>query len=380
MAAAPSPSKTTHRRVLGDVTPKAINTPSKQTSAIALEPSEATRAQSPLKQVTTLSPQLHVGKENMASVGAHPQGRKRSIYEVDDAENVELAKAMFGVRDQRTLGARLGLTAAAVQSHTERTAVDLAIPGSPTERNTPSPEPEALPVIEDSQDTQTSQASFSNLVDYSLCDASQKETLERPLAPVEEEKRSKAELLRTRLRFGYYKVETNQATKRGSEVISKWESSFSTDASTSMPLTSSSESAASQAVPSITLSSAHRDAQPVFVKVNLDPFRPIGKLTPAPVLLPTAVSSRMNYDYHMPSSPPQAISPEELMSPVLQKANYTTPVPKRIRTEEDQAQGDEKEETVHDKWQSRFQEGDLTSSAVKGNAANGLLELSHGRR
>jgi hypothetical protein len=127
-------------------------------------------------------------------------------------------------------------------------------------------------------------------------------------------------------------------------------------------------------VPTITHSPAQRDAQPVFVEANLDPFRPIGKLTPAPVLLPTAVSSRMNYDYHLPSSPPQAISPEQLMSPVRQEPSYRTPVPKRIRTDEKIG-----EDASSSRLQSRFQEGDLTSSAVKGSAANGLLQLSHGR-
>jgi len=237
---------------------------------------------------------------------------------------------------------------------------------------------ELLPVQDESQNTQTSQFSFSNFVNTELL-GSQPETTEQEQPPVEEEekkKKSKAELLRTRLRFGYYKVETNQVSKRGSEVISTWEtsSSYSTVASTSMPITSSVESTTSHGVPDITLSPVHRDAQPIFVKANLDPFRPIGKLTPAPVLLPTAVSSRMNYDYHLPSSPPQAISPEQLMSPVRQKANYRTPVPKRIRTDEEPG-----EDTVPNRLQSRFQEGDLTSSAVKGNAANGLLQLSHGR-
>jgi len=76
------------------------------------------RAQSPLKQVTTLSPQLRVDKENITSMNAYPQGRKRSIYEVDEAENVEIAKAMFGARDKVISGAPVGLTAAAVQTHT----------------------------------------------------------------------------------------------------------------------------------------------------------------------------------------------------------------------------------------------------------------------
>ena len=50
-------------------------------------------------------------------MNAYPQGRKRSIYEVDDAENVEIAKAMFGARDQAVMGGREALTAEAMQKH-----------------------------------------------------------------------------------------------------------------------------------------------------------------------------------------------------------------------------------------------------------------------
>jgi hypothetical protein len=110
-----SPSKTTPRRVLGDLPPKSLNTSSKQ--AGALEASEAMRAQSPLKQVTTLSPQRRMGKENATGMNAFSQGRKRSIYEVDEAENVEIAQSMFGARDKVILGAPVGLTAAAMQNH-----------------------------------------------------------------------------------------------------------------------------------------------------------------------------------------------------------------------------------------------------------------------
>ena len=74
------------RRVLGDLAPKAINTPSKQNQAL-----EAARAQSPLKQVQTLSPRILAGKENMTHAVTSKAGRKRSINEVDGAENVDRA-------------------------------------------------------------------------------------------------------------------------------------------------------------------------------------------------------------------------------------------------------------------------------------------------
>lgn len=231
--------------------------------------------------------------------------------------------------------------------------------------------------MDDSQDTQGSQFSISKFFDLNGAGCSQPEPVEeQPLVEEEKPQKSRAELLRTRLRFGYYKLETNQVAKRGSDVISTWESSCASfsDASTALPLASSTDSAASHGGPNKTQSPARSETQPVFVKANLDPFRPIGKLTPAPVLLPTAVSSRMNYEYQMHSSPPQAVSPEQLMSPVRQPASYQTPASKRIRVEGGV------EQTAQDRLHSRFQEGDLTSSVVKGNAANGLLKLSHGIR
>ena len=100
-------SQGTPRRVLGDLTPKALNTSSRRA-----DPSEGTRAQSPLKQMQTLSPQLFGGKENALS-GA-PHGKKRSIHEVDDAERVENAK----VRAAASANANTALSAAAVRFHT----------------------------------------------------------------------------------------------------------------------------------------------------------------------------------------------------------------------------------------------------------------------
>jgi hypothetical protein len=82
------------RRVLGDLAPKAMNTPSKQSQAL-----DAARAHSPLKQVQTLSPHMLVDKENMTHVVGAKAGRKRSINEVDGAENVDRAGNTFTRRD-----------------------------------------------------------------------------------------------------------------------------------------------------------------------------------------------------------------------------------------------------------------------------------------
>lgn len=260
------------------------------------------------------------------------------------------------------------------------------MPGSPTERNTPTPEPDGLLEVANSQDTQASKESFSMFVNYGACES---QNSDQPQPPAVEEKKSRVDLLRTRLGFGMYKVKTKQIATSGSEIIANYEalsSSTATDVSASTAITSSAESTTEHTVPSIALSPARRDPQPVFIEANLDPFRPIGKLTPAPVLLPTAVSSRLIQDYYMPSSPPQVVSPEQLNSPVRQKSSYRTPVPKRVRTDEvlEEEEEEDREETVEERLlrlqEKRFQQGDLTSSVVKGNAAKGLLELMAGKR
>lgn len=96
-----TPSKSPSRRVLGDLTPKPINTPSKQTNN--LDRSETTKAHSPLKQVQALSPQFFKEKENILATGTLQAGRKRGINEVDDAENVDSAGKAFAERDVGSL-------------------------------------------------------------------------------------------------------------------------------------------------------------------------------------------------------------------------------------------------------------------------------------
>lgn len=107
---------TPSRRVLGELPPQAMNTPSK---AKNMESSELTRAQSPLKQPRA-TPRAFANKENATSIDAFSHGRKRSIADVDDAESVPAAKMVAFERDtpQEQEDAITQLTAAAVQRHT----------------------------------------------------------------------------------------------------------------------------------------------------------------------------------------------------------------------------------------------------------------------
>jgi hypothetical protein len=405
-----NPSKTSTRRVLGDMTSNSLNSPSQQTKNA--EPSEGVRARSPLKKVNSHIPSVFADKENLDAPAVYPQGKKRGIEEVDDAEDMEHAKMLARGRDEPMPTTETRLTTAAIQRHTvrcshldaypshsrlqENNPYGLADPGSPTECATPSPSLEPMP------NSQNSNQSFSELLNYELC-ASQKSefALAGELAPRAAptsvpalvETKSRAERLRTRLRFGIYKVKTNQATRSGDDIISTYEatashSSNALNASTSTALTSSAESIGPQLVPNITISSPRRE--PVFVKANLDPFRPIGKLGMPPVqfALPldgSKISSQMVHAYDLSASPldtalPQSVSPHQLTSPVKQR-------PTILRTrlgEHDDVDIEQGADTAHRRLQQlkeqRYRQSDLTSSTVKGSAAEGLLELMTSRR
>jgi hypothetical protein len=176
---------------------------------------------------------------------------------------------------------------------------------------------------------------------------------------------------------------------RDMDVIASFESSDALHASSSTAMTSSRESI--QGVPNITISSPRRE--PRFVKANLDPFRPIGKLGHPPIHfaapqdggLQTSSRTIQGFRYDLSSSPPgaalpQSISPDQLMSPAKRKADYTSEL-----GEHDDADIEEGAVAAHRRMQrlkdqSYYSGSDMTSSVVKDNAAVGLLELMSGRR
>jgi hypothetical protein len=121
--------QTSPRRALGDLTPRAINSP-------ILESSEAIRPRSPLKKVTSHIPSVFADKENLAGAAALSQGKKRGIDEVEDAEKAGSGKMLAHARDASMWESGMQLTAAAVQRHTvccsehaRRVAVILTAPG-----------------------------------------------------------------------------------------------------------------------------------------------------------------------------------------------------------------------------------------------------------
>ena len=289
----------------------------------------------------------------------------------------------------------------------ENNPIGLADPGSPTERATPSPSPE--PVQEPMQASQKSNQSFSDFLNYEMC-ASQKSEHDKPLerlatsvpvhAPAravgEGKTKSRAEQLRTRLKFGLYKIKTNQVTRRDADIIAPYEAttfypSDALHASTSTAMTSSGESLSTHRLPNITVSSPRREQAPLFIKANLDPFRPISKLGPAPVQfampqgnMPT--SSRTVQQHHISSSPPgvelpKSVTPHQLMSPDRQRNHYQIPHDSSIqagqyRAEEADMRGESARERLQRLKQQQYISGIASNSVgVQGDAAEGLLQL-----
>ncbi|KAH7136018.1 hypothetical protein B0J11DRAFT_177002 [Dendryphion nanum] len=369
-----TPSKSSTRRVLGDLTPKAINSPSKQ--RLAFEQAESARAHSPLKQMQTMSPHMLKNKENSSRTGSSQAGRKRSIHEVEDVENVGNATRPYGARDMRWERPHAPITTGNLGSlpNYGNTFIE---PQTPTEPNTSSPEPEPE-VINNSQ---TSNQSFSELINYDCC-ATQPST-QQSLAPIPEvraeikveEKPSKADILRARFGMGMYKLKTNQVKKSSSDVISDWEI-------TSMTFNNSTTTANSsyQSLPSITLSPVRHEQA---IQSDAQLTRAIPKLSGGPVLLPTAYSARMIHEYQMPSSPPQSISPQQLMSPVRigpQPHGHGTPSERQEQYSDDEEgdfTGNQKTQRQVDR---SFGSNDSMGNIVKGDAARRLMSLGKNMR
>lgn len=209
-------------------------------------------------------------------------------------------------------------------------------------------------------ETTAAKGSFSSLIDYDPADAS--DTSDHPSASpsaashgpeeVEPSLESKVELLRLRLRIAMYKVRTRQTTLPLSRL--KVLNEFAPVAKPAR------EVEADVSSPELPTPSGVSNAA----------VKPLG-LLPAPVLLPTAYSARFvqtSIDT-LPSSPPSArMSPRKgslqvaaaPSLPVTRVSSpakaHPTPMARRVMESEE----------------------NLTSSAVKGRAADGLLELMRG--
>lgn len=152
-------------------------------------------------------------------------------------------------------------------------------------------------------------------------------------------------MLRLRLRVAMYKVRTNQVEVPFSELHVERESPQS-----------ATRTAVEEAVAQL-----RREAQEVAARQSRPP---VPKLQSAPVLQPTAYSSRMiKYETNLPSSPPASLADDKwalataVATPLRDVRKVSSPLSSTQRL------------------QPPFEE--LTSSAVKGRVAEGLLGLRH---
>ncbi|EON63473.1 hypothetical protein W97_02701 [Coniosporium apollinis CBS 100218] len=318
--ASKTPSKSPTRRVLGDLTPNARTTPAKLKGVEYAKTQTASRA-SPLKE--------NVAFENMATAGAKlsPQTwsavnpRKRTIHEVDGAVGREGANGRVVRRSINEHGAGRAMVyqhAASVQASQRRPGLE-RLESTQSLSSTDADSPEPVPA---SQGTIASKASFSSLIEYDPAVSpphSQRASSSPPAIVETAAAKSQADTLRLRLRIAMYKVRTNQTAVPLSRLRVTRQSpsasfpSASTSSSAPRP-TPSPAKAAPQNVPSIvvsttthTLSSSSSKAAALSSPKAVAPSAAVSavpKLLPAPVLVPTAFSSRHITEPYFASSPP----------------------------------------------------------------------------
>lgn len=209
---------------------------------------------------------------------------------------------------------------------------------SPTEPNTPSSSPE------DESSTQNSsqeRKSFSSLINYDPSSQTSTSIFKNI---------SNAELLRLRLQVAMYKVRTNQIDTPFVDL----------QINERKPMTAA--AAVEEAVAQL-----KREAQEIAER-DRRRAAAVGNLLPAPLLQPTAYSTRFIDEVEMdvPSSPPFAsVSPNKLPAIALARDVAT---PRRL------GMGFESPSSAR-RMLAPPSEGELTSSVVKGRVAEGLLGL-----
>lgn len=159
---------------------------------------------------------------------------------------------------------------------------------------------------------------------------------------------SRAQVLRLRLRVAMYKVRTNQVNVPFDKLL----------VDDKKPDNRAMPQAVEEAVAEL-----RREAQEEMSRQSLN-SKPIPKLLRAPVLLPTAYSSRMIYGSAVPSSPPGSRSPERHAYTGPQAVATPHRAGRQLSSPPDSAERG-----------GRDFEQDLTSSVVKGRVAEGLLGL-----
>ncbi|KAK7545373.1 hypothetical protein IWX49DRAFT_428021 [Phyllosticta citricarpa] len=363
---ATTPSKTPGRRVLGELASNANITPNK--SAITSGKPQAPPSPSPRKQSRAFTTIQDENRQNDLQE-AQLKARKRSIHEVEGSLAREDA---IGSPAKRVAG-RADLTKTSkppIHVRPDSTATAPTMPTVDLQRPAPkrgSPEP----APQNTQET-IGNKSFSSLIDYTDA-ASPKLKAVSPPEPAEARVKTQAETLRLRLRAALYKVRTDQIfIPLGKLEIPKQYQRKPAD-TTDVASTGQQTPPHSQTEP---------DTTETATADNLDHSSAALKLLPAPLLQPTAYSTRFIGTPHLPSSPPATAPDNEDDTAPRPKSPQqkapTTPIARHASVPAQQLSSPPGSGSVDDDDEEARRaatESELTSSVRKGRAASGLLEL-----
>ncbi|TID24303.1 putative transporter [Venturia nashicola] len=337
-----SPMQSSPRRILGDVTNSARNTPGKH-NAVAKTMGKAAPIGSPLKQNQTMAAAQNLSSKDSKAQLPSGSPKKRQFEDIDDAEDDADADRRSPYRMME-----IGSTS---QRNFVRPPIVTIMPLP--EESLSADEDEESPVHprEDSEDISDIEAvaepicaSFSSLINYDPTNTSDK-SARASLEPKEPETApTRAELLKLRLKIAMYKVKTDQTRIPFSNLVVPQKEK-------GMKVLPDPESEDEDEILLEIKPSQRRPAKaPANTTVTSGP---VSKLLTPPVLRPTAFSTRFI------TAPTATSSPQSTSSMLLP----------------------EDAERPHDSptkgHRKRLAEGgeELTSSAEKGRVASGLLDL-----
>ncbi|KIW35614.1 uncharacterized protein PV07_02300 [Cladophialophora immunda] len=242
--------------------------------------------------------------------------------------------------------------------------------------------------------------SMSSLIDFDTNRSSQEDEMQMIDEPeivdgqepkTEEDARKqmmleKAETLRTRLQLALYKIQTNQITKP----FARLQVPRTTSPPPQLPPPSSSpHSSSTVRQSSVPEMSAAQEARVAIARARatMGPRPTVKNLSslPTPEIVPTAFSARWNHEVHaqpsnIPSSPPLSqadCTPEASGGANHHDSKPSTPL--QLSSPAPSQCGEDVEGDA-DTRRDHLRIAGLTSSVIKGEAANSLLELVRGVR
>ncbi|KAF2092157.1 hypothetical protein K490DRAFT_61602 [Saccharata proteae CBS 121410] len=359
-----TPSKSPMRRALGELTPNAkISQQSHGNAATDKQP-----ALSPLKQSQTVSLMRDENNQPHHTAPAQVHGRKRSIDELDGSAARQDAREVPNKRHEihTEPATRRDTMANPEQTPANSTRHLLEVCNedcSSTDEDSQDHPPRV------SQNTIGSKASFSSLIDYNP--SSSQPASSSPLVPASTScARTQAETLRLRLRVAFFKVKTDQTSVPLSrlEIPDRYQRKCASRSATTSPNSASASgpSQSAQNIPTIQIS----PSKPSEERASSMP-----KLLPAPILRPTAYSSRMINEPSLPSSPPESNGVDDEETPKGREEFETPTGNKHEAAQLSSPPGSGERGRQNSLTESQGDSDALTSSVVKGRAASGLLEL-----